>query len=41
MLAAIEIGHMKLSPHRLSNNRFSIKMLNAVLNEDTGELMEY
>ena len=32
---------MKLSPKQLSSLRFPIEMINTVLNEETGELMEY
>ena len=41
MLACAEVSHINLSPKSLASRRFPLKMLNAVLDEDTGELMEY
>ena len=41
MLACVDIAQLRLSPAALSGRRFPIEMLNAVLDEDTGELMEY
>ena len=32
---------MKLSPKKLASRRFTIEMIKAVLNEETGKLMEY
>ena len=32
---------LNLSPARLAGRRFPLEMLNAVLNEETGEIMEY
>ena len=41
MLACAEVSHLNLSPKNLASRRFPLEMLNAVLDEDTGELMEY
>ena len=41
MLACAEVSHLNLSPKSLASRRFPLEMLNAVLDEDTGELMEY
>ena len=41
MLRCVTVAHMKLSPKQLSIRHFPIEMINAVLNEETGELMEY
>ena len=41
MLKYATVSQMKLSPKQLSSCRFPIEMINAVLNEETGEIMEY
>ena len=41
MLACAEVYQLKLSPQSLASRKFPLEMLNAVLDEDTGELMEY
>ena len=41
MLARAIAEKLKLSPRRLASRRFPAEMLNAVLDEETGELMEY
>jgi len=41
MLACADVAQLKLSPKSLSGRRFPLEMLNAVLDEDTGKLMEY
>ena len=41
MLACAEVSNLNLSPKSLASRHFPLKMLNAVLDEDTGELMEY
>ena len=41
MLACAEVSHLNLSPKNLASQSFPLEMLNAVLDEDTGELMEY
>ena len=41
MLACIDIAQLHLAPQALASRRFPLEMINAVLNEDTGELMEY
>ena len=41
ILRRATVAQMKLSPKQLSSRRFPIEMINAVLNEETGELMEY
>ena len=41
MLTCAEVSHLNLSPKNLASRRFPLEMLNAVLDEDTGELMEY
>ncbi len=41
MLACAEISQHRLAPQELASQKIPIKMINTVLNEDTGELMEY
>ena len=41
MLAYFNIAQFTLTPKDISRRRFPIAMINAVLDEDTGELMEY
>ena len=41
MLICTTDAKMKLSPKQLYSRCFPIEMINAVLNEETGELMEY
>ena len=41
MIACVEISQLRLVPQTLVCQKFPIKLINAVLNEDTGELMEY
>jgi hypothetical protein len=41
MLSCAAINQMKLSPASLAGRRFSLEMINVVLNEETGEIMEY
>ena len=41
MLSYATVVQMKLSPKHLASRRFPLKMINAVLNEEKGELMEY
>ena len=41
MLACAKVSNLNLSPKSLASRRFPLKMINAVLDEDTGELMEY
>ena len=41
MLAYTNISQLTLTPKTLSRRRFPIAMINTVLDEDTGEFMEY
>ena len=41
MLACAKIAQLDLAPKRLASRSFPLEILYAVLNEDTGELMEY
>ena len=41
MLACIDIGQHHLTARQLSRQKFPKEILAAMLNEDTGELMEY
>ena len=41
MLTCATINQFQLSPRSIASRRFPVGMLNAVLNEETGELMEY
>jgi len=41
MLASIEIPHRQLNPRTLALQKFPRQMLNAVLDEETGRLLEY
>ena len=41
MLACAEVSQLNLSPKSLASRKFPLEMLNAVLDEDTGELVEY
>jgi hypothetical protein len=41
MLACAEVYQLKLSPQSLASQKFPLEMLYAVLDKDTGELMEY
>ena len=41
MLTCATLAQMNLSPKQLPSCRFSIEIINAVLNEETGKLMEY
>ena len=41
MLACAEIAQIDLAPKSLASWRFPLEMIYTVLNEDTGELMEY
>ena len=41
MLRCVTVAQMKLSPKQLYIRLFPIEMINTVLNEETGELMEY
>ena len=41
MLAYSNIAQLTLTPKALYRRRFPISVINAVLDEDTGELMEY
>ena len=41
MLRCSTVAQMKLFPKQLYSRRFLIEMINAILNEETGELMEY
>ena len=40
-MSCTDVSQLKLSPRNLASRLFPIKMINAVLEEDTGELMEY
>ena len=41
MLSCATINQLRLSPKNLASRRFPVEMINAVLNEETGDLMEY
>ena len=41
MLSCAKINQFQLSTRSLASRRFPVEMLNAVLNKETGELMEY
>jgi len=41
MLTALDVGQLNVTPRNLSHRKFPMEMLNAVLDEDTGELLEY
>ena len=41
MFACADIMQLNMSPRKLAGHKFPIKMINAVLNKETGELMEY
>ncbi len=41
MLACAEISQLMLDPQMLACQELPIEMINVVLNENTGELMEY
>ncbi len=41
MLACVEISQLRLVPQTLAGQKFPIKMINTVLNEDTGNLIKY
>ena len=41
MLLCATVAQMKLFPKQLASHRFPVEMINAVLNEETGKLMEY
>ena len=41
MLTCATIKQFQVSPIILASGRFPVEMLNAVLNENTGELLEY
>ena len=41
MLARVNISQLTLAPKALYRRSFPITLINAVLDEDTGELMEY
>jgi len=41
MFACAEVAHLNLSPKRLASQCFPLEILKAVLDKDTGELMEY
>jgi hypothetical protein len=41
IFAAADIHQVALSPKCLATRHFPVKILNTVLDEDTGELMEY
>ena len=41
MLSCAAVSQLKLSPKILATCRFTIEMINAVLNKETGELTEY
>ena len=40
MLLCVDVTQLNITPENCSRRKFPIKMLNAVLYEDTGELME-
>ena len=41
MLLCATVAQTKLYPKQLTSRRFPVEMINAILNEETGELMEY
>ena len=41
MMAYLNGAQHKLEPYRLAQRQFLLEMLSTVLDEDTGELMEY
>ena len=41
MLSCATIAYMKLSSKQLASCRFLVEIINIVLNEETGELMDY
>ena len=41
MMSYAAINQLKLSPKILATRRFPFEMINTVLNEETGDLMEY
>ena len=40
MLACVETEQLKVTPDNLARRKFSVQIINAVLYEETGELME-
>ena len=41
MLSCATINQLRLSPKNLASRHFPVEMINAVLNEQTGELIQY
>ena len=41
MLLCATVAQMKLFPKQLESHRFPVEIITAVLNEETGKLMEY
>ena len=41
MLTCATVAQMKISPKQLASRRFPIEIINSVINEETGKLMEY
>ena len=41
MLTFADVAHIKLSHKQLDSRRFPIEMINALLNVETGKLVEY
>ena len=41
IIECVEVTQLKVTPRLLASRQFPIEILNAVLDEDTGELMEY
>ena len=41
MFACADVMQLTMSPRKLAGRKFPFEMINAVLNEETGELMEY
>ena len=41
MFACADVMQLTMSPRKLAGRKFPFEMINAVLNEETGELIEY
>ena len=41
MLESVHVAHLHVTPEKLAQQNFMREMISAVLDEDTGELMEY
>ena len=41
MFACADVMQLTMSPRKLAGRKFPLKIINAVLNEETGEIIEY